>query len=277
VRGAVVTTLILLAGIAAQAQGLTDAVRSVHVPYSDLHAIKILAVIERPVLVELDSSEAIEGVVRSNPNEDTWEILPKGHRLLIRATKGARPESVTALTKTRSYLFEVTPSAATPDNLARQTARIVVDPPPPPSPPKAATATPRAPVAEPPAPLAATEPTAAPRASSRKNADYTLKVVSETVDIRPREVFDDGRFTYFRFPANLEIPAIYRSVPDAKEEWIVNFHREGDYLVMQAVSPLWTLRLAGSVLGVFNDAWNPEGAAPINGTTKPELRRDLRR
>lgn len=268
-----VAAVAMCAVMAAHAQGVTDAVRSANVTYSDKYAIKIPAVIERPVLVELEGGEAIEGFVRSNPNEDAWEIMPKGNRLLIRAMKGAKPESVTALTKSRSYLLEVTPVAATPDNIARQTARVVVNLPPPPKPPQVA---PRAPVAEPPAPLAATEPTSSPRAAARKNAQYSMQVVSETVDIRPREVFDDGRFTYFRFPANLEIPAIYRSVPDAKEEWIVNFHREGDYLVMQAVSPLWTLRLAGTVLGVFNDAWNAEGVAARDGTTRPDLKRELR-
>ena len=268
-----VAAMAMCAVLAAHGQGVTDTVRSASVTYSDKFAIKIPAVIERPVLVELESGEAIEGFVRSNPNEDAWEIMPKGNRLLIRAMKGAKPESVTALTKSRSYIFEVTPVAATPDNIARQTARVVVNMP---VPPKVPQAVPRAPVAEPPAPLAATEPTSSPRAAARKNAQYSMQVVSETVDIRPREVFDDGRFTYFRFPANLEIPAIYRSVPDAKEEWIVNFHREGDYLVMQAVAPLWTLRLAGSVLGVFNDAWNAEGVPARDGTTRPDIKRELR-
>ena len=55
--------------------------------------------------------------------------------------------------------------------------------------------------------------------------------------MRPREAFDDGRFTYLKFPNNIEIPAIYRAVPGAKDEWLVNSHREGDFVVLHAVAP----------------------------------------
>ncbi len=101
-----------------------------------------------------------------------------------------------------------------------------------------------------------------------------MQIVSETVDIRPREVYDDGRFTWFKFPSNVEIPAIYKSQPNTKDEVLVNSHVEGDYVVMHATAPLWNLRLAQSMVGVFNDSYNAVGVGPENGTTVYGLTRE---
>lgn len=57
-------------------------------------------------------------------------------------------------------------------------------------------------------------------------------------DIAPARVFDNGRFTYFKFANNREIPAVYsvsRDDPDdedAIQEAVVNSHIENDYLVL---------------------------------------------
>jgi len=104
-----------------------------------------------------------------------------------------------------------------------------------------------------------------------RNANYTMQVVTETVDVRPREAFDDGRFTWLLFPRNQEVPAVYKSVPGTEEEVIVNSHMEGDYLVLHAVAPLWNLRLAGSVIGVFNEAYDAMGASSENKTVFPNI------
>lgn len=263
--------LYVVASQPASAQALTEAVRTARVTYDDKRAIKVVAVVGHPVVIELDASERIEDIVQSDPETPDWEIAPRGSRLVLLASKSARPKTLTVLTRAKSFPLELVAVPATPENLARRVARLSIDLP----------AAPKAPVLlpapEPPAPLAATEPLSGPRAAQRRNLSYSLQAVSESVDIRPREVFDDGRFTYFRFPANVEVPSIYRTVPDAKEEWLVNFHREGDFVVMQAVSPLWTLRLGGSVLGVFNDAFNAEGRPMHNWTTTHALKREMKK
>lgn len=254
----------------AAASFISDSDRTVRVQFSDQRATRVPAVVDNPVLVELAGGEEIEALVRGNPDQTTWEIVKLGHRVFIRSMKGAEPIQLTAVTKSRAFIFDLVPVPKSPDNYERRIARIVVDLPPPPKPAVSA------PVPPPVQPSVA-EPAASPRPAARRNREYTLQVVSESGDIRPREVFDDGRFTYFRFPNNLEIPVIYRSVPDSKEEWIVNSHREGDFIVMQAVSPLWTLRLAGTVLGVFNEAFDAEGVPPERGTTSPAIKRDIRK
>ena len=86
-----------------------------------------------------------------------------------------------------------------------------------------------------------------------------MQIVKEDVVIRPKEVFDDGVFTWFLFPKSQSVPVLYKSVPGTKEESVVNFHMEGDYLVAHGTAALWNLRLGGSLVGVFNDSFDPTG------------------
>jgi type IV secretion system protein VirB9 len=261
----------LIVCLGAKAQEYSEVDRSVRVAYSESKAITVHAVVGTPVLIELVGQEPVEDLVRGNPESETWEIAPRAHRVFVRALKGATPIPLTVATKSRAYLFDLVPIAATQDALAKRVGRLVVTSPPvvPVRPALDPSTTPRS-------PPAATDPQSAPRAAARRNHKYSLQVVSESIDVTPREVFDDGRFTYFRFPSNLEIPAIYRSQPDSKEEWLVNSHRQGDFVVMQAVAPLWTLRLAGTVLGIFNDAFEAEGNGTARSAAVPALRRELR-
>ena len=91
------------------------------------------------------------------------------------------------------------------------------------------------------------------------NRNYSMQIVKEDVVIRPKEVFDDGVFTWFLFPKSQSVPVLYKSVPGTKEESVVNFHMEGDYLVAHGTAALWNLRLGGSLVGVFNDSFDPTG------------------
>jgi len=78
------------------------------------------------------------------------------------------------------------------------------------------------------------------------NWDYGYK---GAVDNRPAAIFDDGRKTYFQF--NNELPAIF-AVKSNGSESLVNFRREGDYVVVDKVSDQWTLRNGGIATCVFN-------------------------
>lgn len=60
---------------------------------------------------------------------------------------------------------------------------------------------------------------------------------------RPRVIFDDGRFTYFKMPASLqELPALF-AVIDGQEYSLVNFEVKGDYLVAQRLLTSAVLKL----------------------------------
>jgi type IV secretion system protein TrbG len=78
--------------------------------------------------------------------------------------------------------------------------------------------------------------------------------ISGEAPFRPRVVFDDGRFTYFKMPSNLqELPALFAVIED-KDYSLVNFEVKGDYLVAQRLLPLAVLKLGREEVRVVKPA-----------------------
>ena len=110
------------------------------------------------------------------------------------------------------------------------------------------------------------------------NWRYSMQAFAGSADIVPSLVFDDGRFTYLRFPANRERPTIYAVSPFG-EESRVNFHIDhvdGSLLVIERLARRLVLRLGDATVGIWNDAFNVDGTAPVDGTTVKGVARDLR-
>ena len=117
-----------------------------------------------------------------------------------------------------------------------------------------------------------------------RNANYSKQTAKDSDEIAPSVVFDDGRFTYFRYPKNREIPAIFAIGP-AGEEIRVNTHSArlsadpenpkarvtNDYLVVQRLSKKFILRLGSAVVNVINEEFDASGIETWNGTTTPYL------
>ncbi|UWU26028.1 TrbG/VirB9 family P-type conjugative transfer protein (plasmid) [Rhizobium sp. CB3060] len=78
------------------------------------------------------------------------------------------------------------------------------------------------------------------------NYDYGYK---GAVDNRPTAMFDDGTKTFFQFSG--ELPAFFAVKSDGHES-LVNFRREGDYIVIDKVADQWTLRNGDVATCVFN-------------------------
>ncbi|MFH0134845.1 TrbG/VirB9 family P-type conjugative transfer protein [Variovorax sp. VaC1] len=108
-----------------------------------------------------------------------------------------------------------------------------------------------------------------------RNWKYSMQVLKGSDEIAPTLVFDDGRFTYFQFPANREVPSIYFISP-SEEEGRVNFHMEGDLAVVERTGRRFVLRLGEATVGVWNDAYDPFGVAPKDGVTVEGLKREIR-
>ena len=121
---------------------------------------------------------------------------------------------------------------------------------------------------------------AAPPANARTN--YTM---SGAKAIAPVNVWDDGKFTYFKFPENRDLPAVYMVDADGQES-IVNRNSVGagsDVVVVQKVNAKWRLRLGQQVLAVFNEDLMTGEDAPIvtnpfaaTGTASPNVERVLK-
>jgi P-type conjugative transfer protein VirB9 len=107
------------------------------------------------------------------------------------------------------------------------------------------------------------------------NSAYSMQIGKRSKRIVPAMAYDDGNFTYLKFPANRDFPAVFLVAED-KSESLVNSHVEGEVLVVHRVAPELRLRLGRAVVGVYNEAFDPDGAAPKDGTTAPGVKRELK-
>ena len=124
---------------------------------------------------------------------------------------------------------------------------------------------------------------------SVRNVAYSVKAQGNAHSILPSIIFDDGRFTYLKFPKASEVPAVF-AVDANGQEVRVAFHAErlladphapnasveSDYLVMRRVARAFTLRLGDLVAEVINDKFDAEGIETHNGTTTPTLKREAK-
>lgn len=111
-----------------------------------------------------------------------------------------------------------------------------------------------------------------------RNWSYSMQVGEKSDGIAPTMAYDDGRFTYLRFPGNREFPAVFL-VADDKSESLVNTHidpKTPDVLVVHRVSRELVLRLGNAVVGVYNDAFDSLGLPPQGGTTVPGVKRTVK-
>jgi type IV secretion system protein VirB9 len=70
----------------------------------------------------------------------------------------------------------------------------------------------------------------------------------------PSEVFDNGKFTFFKFKTDgvSRIPSVF-IVDQDKSEMLINYHMQGDYMVIHNVAKQFTLRDGSSVTNIYND------------------------
>ena len=107
------------------------------------------------------------------------------------------------------------------------------------------------------------------------NTSYSIAEGKASQDIVPALVFDDGRFTYLRFPGNREVPAVFQVLGDGGET-LLNARMEDDLLVVDRVSRKLMLRAGSAVVGVWNEAFDLDGVPPDGGTTVPGVQRTLK-
>lgn len=76
-------------------------------------------------------------------------------------------------------------------------------------------------------------------------------------EIAPSMVWDDGKFTCFKYPNNKPLPAIYKYVPGSElKETLVNFNVVDDTIVVQTTANEFRLRFADKVLGIKTENLN---------------------
>lgn len=111
-----------------------------------------------------------------------------------------------------------------------------------------------------------------------RNWRYSLQALPGAADIVPSLVFDDGRFTYFRFPSNRELPTIFFVSPTG-EEARINFHMDAtdsDLAVVERLGRRFVLRLGSAAVGIWNEGFDSTGVPVKDGTTVDGVARDIR-
>lgn len=111
-----------------------------------------------------------------------------------------------------------------------------------------------------------------------RNWNYSMQIGDNSENIAPAMTYDDGRFTYLKFPNNRDFPAAFLVAED-KSESLVNSHIDPavpDVLVLHRVSREIVLRAGNAVVGVYNDSFDVDGIPANEGSTVPGIQRILK-
>lgn len=248
----------------------------------DAHAVVTVPVKRGVViLVVLDDDESIVELAAglggdcAKP-ESPWCVAAQagGHNFFVKAKRSASaPNNVAVVTNRRTHAFRFLVLADS-DPKPSVYRLVVKAPTRAPSAARSSTqdALPAGPLLPSPQQIVAERLSAKPQVM---NTQYSIAEGKASQDIAPTLVFDDGRFTYLRFPGNREVPAVFNVLPDGGET-LVNARMEDDLLVVDRVSRRLVLRAGAAVVGLWNEAFDPEGKPPDAGTTVPGVRRMLR-
>lgn len=85
------------------------------------------------------------------------------------------------------------------------------------------------------------------------NTDYSFSDGCSK-ELVPLQALDDGKFTYFRFAENVEIPAIF-IVDKEDNESLANWSMVGKFVKVSRLARQFTLRNGNTVSCIFNDSY----------------------
>lgn len=222
--------------------------RLVEFSYDQDNTYLVLAKPKAVTHIQFAADEVIQSVAAGDTAN--WEFTPTRNRknLFVKPRFDDQETSLTVITDKRSYQFVLRSTGAGKKWYQRVSwiySRDLVltvegeDPP-----EKAA-----------PAPAAAA--TVAKQATDGEIEPSSLHFgyqISGDATFRPRVVFDDGKFTFFKMPTDLqELPALFAVIED-KDYSLVNFEVKGDYLVAQRLLPLAVLKLGREEVRVSKPA-----------------------
>lgn len=108
-----------------------------------------------------------------------------------------------------------------------------------------------------------------------KNFSYLMSDDPKSRDIAPTNIWDNYRFTYFRFPENSELPTIF-VINQSGQESIVNSTVTGRYhniIVAHKIAAQWRIRYGNKVIGIVNQGFNPTAIKNQTETISPHVNR----
>jgi len=243
---AILLTSMLISGVAQATKeprpGKTDA-RITTITYNERDVVKLWGHYGYSLQITFSPSETISHV--SAGDSLAWQIVPKANHLFLKPIEDDPETNLLVLTNKRSYHFELRAhNAKSPadtsvtyavkfhypseslfrklkqENETNRLRNTEVIP----------------------------DRTISP---GSMNFNYTMRGSEKLSPIR---TFDDGEFTYFQFPKEIDTPAIFL-VNAQKEESIVNYHVSGKFIVVERIASRFILRSGKEATCIYNEGY----------------------
>ena len=213
------------------------------IPYDPDRVVLVDAAFGFQMMIQFSGDEHIQNV--SVGDGSAWQVTPNkaATLLFIKPVDVASRTNMTVITDRRSYLFELNAH----QSAGAGAASAYLDP---------------AYVLRftYPADKKDAQPDPPPE---RRNTAYSFAGSRATL---PSVVFDDGRFTYFRWPDQVSVPALFLVSADGAES-LVNYSVRDGFQVVEQVAPRFVLRNGKDVTVIINEAWREP--APAAGSPRP--------
>ncbi|MCE3255345.1 MAG: virB9 2 [Rickettsiaceae bacterium] len=214
--------------------------------------------------IEFAENEEVEMI--SIGESFAWRLTPAGKRLFVRPLEIGAHTNMTIITNKRTYQFDI--ASAEYDGRADEELVYIVRFYYPeigaPLPIPAKLSQPNLPAAAPkPSAVVVKAPMAPQYVDRPLSADITggdvafnfrYSIAGSSDNITPLKIYDNGKETFFQFrDKNLIVPTI--SIVDLfGNEQPVGYAIRENFVVVQTVAPQFTLRLADSLICVFNES-----------------------
>lgn len=246
--------LMLVAGAASAAQepqpGRLDA-RVRTVTYQQNNVVRVDATYGISTMIMFDEDESFETIALGDT--DSWQVKPnkRGNLLFVKPIAQNVVTNLNVVTNKRIYFFEMhdnAPKASKeifgvrfiyPENEVNASLKREAE-------------------------ARAANPNQSGIDKAHVNIDYTYKGGDK---LKPLMIFDDGKKTFFKFPANKTVPAIFAVSSDYSER-LLNHRREGEYIVVDGSHDQFTLRDGSDFTCIFN-VKKPELGAPDENIAGP--------
>lgn len=201
-------TTVAQAEVTPRAGAHDNRVRMAH--YVDGQVYRINTTVMKVTSIEFGADEEIVSIVAGDTEGFQFDAVPGGRAMVVKPMMSGVTTNIIVYTNQRPYYFAVSETSAATHYVVRFQHPNTRSAPP----------------------------------ANRKvvaTAPYQNYGANRLTEITPREVFDDGTFTYFRFARNAALPAIFR-VSDGRERTVNSQTMNDGTIRVSGVSQYWVLR-----------------------------------
>ncbi len=196
-------------------------------------------------IIEFGQDEEIKTITMGE--SAGWQMNPVGNRIFLKPIGLDATTNMTVITNRRTYFFEMhaeNASSISDTNLAFITKFMYPD---------GQMGVPNI--------IGNTNPSGV---DLSKPAQYNFhyRISGKSSYIEPLLVFDDGKFTYFKFrDVNADLPSIFMVDP-MQNESLINYRIADGFIIVERVTNKFTLRSGREVICVFNEMHERQMALP---------------